>query len=81
MAGWIVLTRRVAAVKLESAKKATYYFQRGERRYERAVTVPEMAFAFSADPRARLRIRLSDSRHVVTLVERPELRTGYVVEF
>lgn len=77
----ITLTRKSAAIKLESASKATYYFQREDRRYERDVPVADMVAAFRTDPRARLRIDLATSRHTVTLVEGPCLATGYSIEF
>lgn len=82
-AGRITLTRKAAGIKLESASRATYFFQRGhgEARYEREVPVAEMVRAFQADLRARLRIDRETSKHVVTLVERRDLLTGYEVEF
>jgi hypothetical protein len=40
-----------------------------------------MVRAFETDERARLRIRLSDSQHTVTIENRKGLRSGYHVYF
>jgi hypothetical protein len=40
-----------------------------------------MVRQFESDDRCRLRIRLSDSKHVVTITDSPALRSGYDVEF
>lgn len=78
----VTLTRKQAAIKLESATRVQWYFQRGEgQRYEREVTVREVVQFFRADTRARLRIRLEDSQHTITVVDNADLKIGYVVEF
>ncbi len=82
MSPYITLTRKAAAIKLESARKATYFMQvDGGDLHCKEVPVSEMVRAFHFDDRARLRIRTSDSLHKVTITENAQLRTGYVVEF
>lgn len=81
MSGWITLTRKRAAVKLGAARAAEYFFERDGRRYTRPVNVEELVRAFSSDLRARLRIRLSDSQHVVFIESNAGRRIGYEVQF
>ena len=79
---YITLTRKAATIKLESARKATYFMQvDGGDMHCKEVPVADMVQAFRFDDRARLRIRTSDSLHKVTITENAELRTGFVVEF
>ncbi len=78
----ITLTRKKAAIKLESAIKAVYYFQRFEgTMYRNPVPVAQMVEAFVNDPRARLRIDLETSKHTLTLVDQKNLKVGYEIEF
>jgi hypothetical protein len=78
----ITLTRKEARVKLESAKRAQYFMQiDGGQRYMREASVEAMMVSFKRDDRARLRIRLEDSEHVVTIENNNEVRSGYVVQF
>jgi hypothetical protein len=78
----ITLTRKAAAIKLESIRSATYYFKRSSgARYERLAKIEDVVELFRRDPRARLRIRLSDSAHVVTIVRNRSYETGYEVGF
>lgn len=78
----ITLTKKRAAIKLESAIKATYYFQRFEGTiYRQVVPVSQMVEAFVRDSRARLQIDLETSRHTLTLVDQKNLQVGYDVEF
>ncbi len=78
----ITLTRKRASIKLESAIKATYYFQRFEGTvYRNPVPVAQMVEAFVNDPRARLKIDLETSKHTLTLVDQKNLQVGYDVEF
>lgn len=78
----ITLTRKDAAVKLTSAKRAQYFMQiDGGERYTREASIEAMMVAFRRDDRARLRIRLEDSEHVVTIENNAEVRSGYVVTF
>ncbi len=83
MKGWITLTRKQAAIKLRSITRATYYFQReqGVRYVQEAKSVQDVVQAFERDVRARLRIERETSRHVITLVNSPALKTGWDVEF
>jgi len=81
MSGWITLTRKRAAIKLAAAKEATYFFERDGRRYARPVSVEELVRGFSSDMRARLRIRLSDSQHVVVIEHNAGRKIGYEVGF
>lgn len=82
MSTHITLTRKAAAIKLKAAKSASYYMLVGENGcYSKSVSVEQMARAFETDPRARLRIRLEDSQHTVTIENNAELRSGYHVYF
>lgn len=83
MPGTLTLTRRHAALKLTSIKRATYYFQRYEGvRYTKEATVMEdVVQAFMRDPRARLKIDLATSAHRITLVDQRSLQIGWEVEF
>jgi hypothetical protein len=76
----ITLTRRRAAIKLESVTRAVYYFERGGTRYEREVSPAEVLRGFR-DPRARLRVEVETSQHVVTLEDSSGQRAGYLVYF
>ncbi|MES2155926.1 MAG: hypothetical protein V4510_12395 [bacterium] len=78
----ITLTKKRAAIKLESAIKAVYYFQRFEgTRYRNPVPIAQMVEAFVSDPRARLKIDVETSKHTLTLVDQKNLQVGYDVEF
>jgi hypothetical protein len=82
MTGHITLTRKAAAVKLKAAKAASYFMLVGENGcYSKSVTVEEMVQAFERDDRARLRIRLNDSQHTVTIENSKDLKSGYNVYF
>jgi hypothetical protein len=78
----ITLTRKAARIKLTAAKKATYFLQVcGGTRHTREVPVADMVRAFERDDRARLRIMLEDSQHVITIEDNSEIRSGYEVSF
>ena len=78
----LTLTRKDARVKLTSAKRAQYFMQiDGGQRYVREASIEAMVRSFERDDRARLRIRLEDSEHVVTIENNEEIRSGYVVTF
>jgi hypothetical protein len=78
----ITLTRKAARIKLAAAARAVYYIQVGEGdRHTKDVSVADMMRAFETDDRCRLRIRLSDSQHTITITNSPKLRSGYEVQF
>jgi hypothetical protein len=77
----LTLTRKDARIKLESAKGATYFMQLNGHRYARTASVSDMLRAFICDERARLRIRLEDSQHTVTIENNEEMRSGYEIQF
>ena len=80
--GFITLRRSVASAKLTAARGATYYYQRdGGDVYKRDVTTQEMVASFEGNPKAKCRVRTSNSEHVVVLTDTKKLRTGYLVDF
>jgi hypothetical protein len=81
--GWMTLTKKRAAVKLENITRAVYYFQRydGPRYIQEAKSLPDVVEAFKRDPRAKLKIELATSRHRLTLVDQRNLQIGWDVEF
>lgn len=83
MSDHFTLRRATAAGKIRVATSATYYFQRaGGTRYERQVTdVEALAKAFEGTPKAKCRVRHSDSQHTLIFSDTRALRTGYVLTF
>lgn len=78
----LTLSRKQACIKLCSAARARYYFQRaGGVRYERDVPIEDVVRAFAGNVRMRLRIRLADSLHTVVGVSNKAEQYGYVVGF
>jgi hypothetical protein len=82
MEKFITLPRKTASCKLASATRAVWSFQsRGGALYEREVPVADMVEAFVGTVGMKLKIRLSDSAHFVTIVNTATLKTGYRVYF
>jgi hypothetical protein len=79
---YITLSRKDAQVKLAAATGATYFMQvTGQSCHYKPVSVALMVRAFERDDRARLRIRLSDSKHTVFIENGKDLKSGYEVTF
>jgi hypothetical protein len=79
---FITLPRKTAIAKLGAIKGATYYYQpRGGIAVEREADAEQVQRSMAGHPQMKMRVRLSDSQHVIVLSDTAKLRYGYLIRF
>lgn len=79
---FITLPRRTGLGKLGIAKSARYYYRPKDGiAVERDADLAQLARTFENDVRMKMRVRTSDSQHVVVVVDTKRLQYGYEVFF